>query len=472
MKNDYKIVAIGAGFGGLQATIQAAMRGAKCALIDKLEVGGECLNFGCIPTKTIVRSIDTYRLVKKASIYGINVKGGIEVDFSSVMNRQKSVVKSIVERVHNGLRAMNIDFYRGIGTIISPGRVRVKLNSLIEDRDQEVDLLTENIIIGTGSMPNRLSIPGADLPGVLTNREILQIKKPPKSMVVIGCSYVGVEFATIFAGMGTKVSMLGRKNFLKSSDQKLAKEVRDIMINKQGIGIDIGLTILEIDEGNDGLYRVVFEKDGQRKSAEGEIVLMATGRSPFTANLFNADLKIGMDGEGIATNRHLQTNIPGIYAVGDVLNNVMLAFTAATEGEVAADNCLGKKHSIDYSAIPRCVFTYPELAGVGMTEEEAKGIEGLDFGVSEYPFKTTPMAEIMDETVGFTRLIFEKGSGKILGGHILGPHASELVAEMSLAVHQELTVKDMAYFLHFHPSLSENLQRAAKTGWFMEDRRG
>jgi len=464
MTVEYNIVAIGAGFGGLQAVIQGTMRGAKCALIDKLEVGGECLNFGCIPTKSMVKCLEVYRQVKDASTFGVSIGGEAKIDFSGVMNRQKSVLSGIVERVHVGLKSLNIDFYRGTGTIISPGKVEVKLND-----GGEINLNTKNIIIGTGSAPDKLQIPGADLPGVLTNREILNIKKLPASMVVIGCSYVGVEFGTLFASMGTRVTMLSRKNFLKNSDQKLAKEVQKKLVNEKQIALDIGLQFLEIRTNEKGHYEVVYEKNDQTLSATGEVVLMATGRSPFTKDLFAPEVQIAMNGKGVKINEYLETSLPNVYAVGDVLNDVMLAFSAATEGEVAADNCLGRKRSVDYSVIPTCVFTEPELASAGLTEEEATLTEGLDFGIVEYPFKTTPMAEIMNRPEGYTRMIYEKGSKKILGAHILGHLASELIAEMALAIRQEVTVEELAYFFHFHPSLTENLQRLGKAAWFMEE---
>jgi dihydrolipoamide dehydrogenase len=470
MREKYEIVAIGAGCGGLCATYRGRELGARCALIDKMEVGGECLIFGCIPTKSLSRSMETYRCVRNSSVMGIDVGGDTTMNFSKVMDRQKTIVHNIIQDVYKKFSDLEIDYYNGVGTIISPNTIRVNLNNPQRGQRREFILEARNIVVATGSSPKRISIPGAHLPGVLSNREILSLKKLPKSLVVLGCSYVGIEFGTIFAEMGSNVTMLGRKTFLKEADQSLARAVRQRMVEKQGINVDTGLTFLAIEETDENIYRVIYEKNGQERSALGEIVLMATGRDPYMDGLLEGNINLTMDGSGIAVNEFMETSVSGIYAVGDVLNGVMLAFSAYTEGEVAAENCLGKQIPMDYSVIPRCIFSYPELAGVGLTEEAARLTEGLEFGVAEFPFKSTPMALIMNQTEGLSRLVYEKGSGKILGGHILGPHASELIAELALAVHEGLTVRDLAYFLHFHPSLSENLQRAGKMGRLMAEK--
>ena len=469
MNKKYEITVIGGGGGGLQCAIHAASRGAQCAIIDKMEVGGECLLYGCIPTKSMVRSMDVYRVVQGASAVGVDIEGNVEINFSKIMGRQKEIVNGIVDRVHKGLTMMRIDFYNGVGSIVSPNEVKIKLNNLQPEQGNEIILETENTVIATGSSPNRLSIPGADLPGVITNREIFDIKKQPKSIVIIGCGYIGVEFATIFASMGTRTTMLEKYDFLMGFDENIAGIIRQGITERQGVNVETGVNVSEIHEIESDLYKVVYEKDGQEASVQGEIVLMATGRTPYTDNLLSGDIEIAMDGSGIEVNEHLETSVPGIYAIGDVLNGAMTAFTAGTEGEIASNNCLGKKVSIDYSAIPRCIFTYPAYGCVGLTEGEAQLTKNLNFGVAEYPFKTTPMAEIMNETEGFTRLICEKGSGRILGGHVLGTHSSELIAELTLAVREGLSVKDLAYLFHFHPSLSENVQRAARVGWTMEE---
>ena len=469
MNKKYEIIVIGGGGGGLQCAIHATSRGAQCAIIDKMEVGGECLHYGCIPTKSMVRSMDVYRVVQSASTVGVEIEGNVDINFSKIMDRQKEIVNGIVDRVHKGLASMRIDFYDGVGSIVSPDKVNVKLNKPEPGQGNEITIETENIVIATGSSPNMLSIPGADLPGVITNREIFDIKKLPKSIVIIGCGYIGVEFATIFSSMGTRTTMLEKYDFLRGFDENITRIIRKGITERQGVNVDTDVDVFEIHEIKRDLYEVVYEKDGQRASAQGEIVLMATGRTPYTDNLLSGDFPIAMDGPGIKVNEHLETSVAGIYAIGDVLNGAMTAFTAGTEGEIASNNCLGKKVCIDYSAIPRCIFTYPAYSCVGVTEAEAQSTKNLDFGLAEYPFKTTPMAEIMNETEGFTRLIYEKGSGKILGGHVLGTHSSELIAELTLAVRKELTVKDLAYLFHFHPSLSENVQRAARVGWAMDE---
>jgi dihydrolipoamide dehydrogenase len=347
--------------------------------------------------------------------------------------------------------------------------VKIELANPQSELEREMVIEAQNILLATGSSPNRLSISGSNLPGVLTNREIFNLKDLPKSMVVIGCGYIGVELAAIFANMGTSVRMLEKEEFLMEFDRKIAKALRHNLEEKEGIKVELGVDVLEIQQTETSHYNVIYERDGQERAAQGEVVLMATGRTPDTAELFGGGLAIAMDGPAIAVNEYFETSVRGIYAVGDVLNGAMTAYTAGTEGEAVAENCLGRRVSIDYSALPRCVFTSPPYACVGLNEEEANSIEGLDYGIAEYPFSAIVMAKIVNKEEGFTRLIYEKGSGKILGGHILGPQASELIAELTLAVHQGLNVKELASLLQFHPSLGEGLQRAARVGWLMED---
>jgi dihydrolipoamide dehydrogenase len=469
MNKKYNIVSVGAGAGGLQCCVHAASRGAKCALIDRMGVGGECLHYGCIPTKAMAQSIDTYRLVKNAPDLGIDVGEPIKFNFSGVMARQKKVVNENVDRIYKGLLAMKVDFYNGTASLISPKKVKIELSNSQSGQEREIVIEAQNILVSTGSSPNRLPISGSNLPGVLTNREIFNLNHLPKSMVVVGCGYVGVELAAIFANMGTSVRMLEKEAFLMGVDRKIAQDLRHILENKEGIKVETGVDVLEIQQTETSHYNVIYERDGQGRSAQGEIVLMATGRTPDTADLFEGDMGIAMDGPAIAVNEYFETSVRGIYAVGDVLNGAMTAYTAGTEAEVVAENCLGRKRSVDFSALPRCIFTSPPYAWVGMNEEEANAIEGLDYGIAEYPFSSIVMAKIVNKEEGFTRLIYEKGSGKILGGHILGPQASELIAELTLAINQGLQVKELASLLQFHPSLGECLQRAARVGWLMED---
>lgn len=468
----YNIVAIGAGPGGLQCASHAASRGARCALIDKIDVGGECLRCGCIPTKSMVHSLDIYRLAKNASTMGIDIRGDISCNFSAIMAREELVVEGHINQIHKGLAALKVDYFNGTGSIINPNTVRIRLSQSQTEQKKEVFIEADNIVIGTGSSPNRLTIPGAHLPGVLTNREIFNLKSLPQSMIVVGCGYVGVEMAAIFAAMGSRVEMLEKEEFLMGFDRRISQTIQRHIEQRQGVNVEVGVDIFEIKQTDTGPLKVLYEKDGQERSTQGEIILLATGRTPNTEDLFDGDIKIAQHGSAITVNKSLETNIQGIYAVGDVLNGAMTAFTAATEGEVVADNCLGKSASVDYTCIPRCVFTHPPYACVGITEKETNSMDELEYGIAEYPFSTIVMAEISNEIEGFTRLIYEKGSGKILGGHILGPQSFELIAELTLAVHQGVSVRELASVLHFHPSLSEGLQRAARVGWLSEDKRG
>jgi len=298
---------------------------------------------------------------------------------------------------------------------------------------------------------------------VLTSNEILELTALPKSLVVVGASVVGVEFACIFQALGTQVTILGRQTFLKDAEQQLAKRLRT-MLSQRGMNIVVGLEFQEIVPTEDGLLRVYYERRGQREYAEGEVVLQSTGRWPYTEGLGLAELGVEMRGRAIAVNEYFETNVPGIYAIGDCIGGYMLAHVASYEGEVAVENILGRRRAADYRVVPNCIFTLPEIADVGLTEAEAKEA-GLDVQVSRFPFNVNGRALAMGEPEGQVRMICERDArgrgGKVLGVHIMGPHASDLIAEAALAMRLGATAEDIAHTIHAHPTVPEALMEAA-----------
>jgi len=456
---EYDVVVIGGGPGGYVAAIRAAQLGAKVAVVEKERIGGTCLNRGCIPTKTMVRSTEVYLAAKGADKYGVEVEGRVRPNFARIMARKNEVVSTLVEQVIKLMEAHRIDIYHGVGTILKPGLVRVRADSGSQD------LSSRKIIIATGSVPAIPPIPGTDLPGVLTTRQLLDLEELPKSLVIIGGSTIGLEFACIFNALGTSVSVVGRRTFLKRADQSLARRLRPSLV-RRGIKVVIGLTFKEIVPA-DGKLRVVYERKGKEEYVEGEKVLLATGRWPYTEGLGVEELGIKMERRAILVNEYMETNIPGIYAIGDVLGTYMMAHTASYQGEVAVENALGHRRAADYRAVPACIFTSPEIASVGLTEQEAKE-KGIDFQVARFPFSASGKAMALGETEGQVRIIHEKGSGKVLGVHIMGPHATDLIAEGVMAIQLGATVKDIAETIHGHPTLSEAVMEAAKAGAFGE----
>jgi dihydrolipoamide dehydrogenase len=471
---EYDIAIIGGGPGGYVAAIRAAQLGARVAIIEMERIGGCCLNRGCISTKAMVHQAEVYLQMKKSAEYGLPITGRIMVDYPRFMERVAQVTETLVSGVEELVRDHAIHEVRGIATIVRPGLIRVitqndgsyridrrglpQLGQVPESAIKEV--AARKIIIATGAKSARAPIPGNDLPGVIASRELLQLRELPESMVVIGASVVGMEFACIFNALGTKVHVLARRTFLKGADDKLAKRFRP-MIAKQGIKVTQGLEFKEIVQTDAGVLRVTYEQGGREGYAEGQIVLLATGRDPYTVHLGAGELGLQMDGKRIVVNAHLETNIPGIYAIGDVIGGWMLAHVASYEGELAAENALGGRRAADYSGVPNCIFTMPEIAAVGLTESQARE-QGIDYVVERFPFAINGRALGMGETEGQVRIICEKGSGKVLGLHVLGPRANDIAVEGAVAIRAGLTARDLAETIHAHPTLPEAIMEAAK----------
>ena len=434
----YDITIIGGGPGGYVAAIRAAQLGARV----------------CV-----------YLHSKSAAQCGVEISGDVRIDFQRIMQRKNEIADDLVSGIIRLLRSHRIDTHNGKATILRPGLVRVKLSTPEGNGETRTrDIECGKIIIATGSVPARVPIPGTDLPGVLTSRELLEIDHLPHSLIVIGGSVVGIEFASIFNALGTQVQVLGRRTFLKSAEDRLAKRFKNIL-KRQGVGANIGLAFREITRADNGLLRVVYEQRDKESYAEGEVVLLSTGRWPYTEGLALNELGMSFNGRAIAVNEYLETSVAGIYAVGDCTGGYMLAHVASYEGEVAAENALGHRRVADYTAVPNCIFTMPEIAGVGLTEKQCKA-QDIDYVVARFPFNVNGRALTMGEPDGQIRLICEKRAdskgGKVLGMHIMGPHASDLIAEGALAVRLGATAEDIANTIHAHPTLPEVVMEVAK----------
>ena len=448
MLNEKDIVVIGGGPAGYVAAIHAAHLGAKVAVVEKDKLGGTCLNRGCIPTKALVRSVEVLLEARRASDFGIDVDN-IKINFQKIMARKSSISDKLVSGVEQLMKANKISVYRGTGRILSPHLIKVN--------DEEI--ATRKLIIATGSESALLPIPGLDLPGVLTTDDILELKQLPESLVVIGGSHVGVEFGSIFSGLGTKVTIVKRRPLrLEPIDEEIGRRFAQTL-PRQGIEVKIGAAVKAIKREGAAL-RVVWDTPEGEQGVEGQMVLMATGRRPYSEGLGLLQLGIKTDGRAIVVNEHLETNIKDVYATGDVLGKSMLAHVAMYEGEVAAENALGHSRQADYRAVPSCIFTQPEIAGVGITEKEAKD-SSIPYKVSKFPFAACGRAVTMDETTGMVKMICDAENGRVLGMHIMGPHASDLIAEGVLAIQLGGTARDIAHTIHAHPTLPEAVHEAA-----------
>ena len=456
MADSYDIAIIGGGPGGYVAAIHAAQLGARVALIERDRLGGTCLNRGCIPTKAMIRDAELVRDATSGE-FCLQALGGWRVDFERLVARKRAVVDGLVEGVARLMKSHRIAVIAGTARILQPGLVRVT------QAEGTPEVAARALIVATGSVAAPLPIPGADLPGVLSSDGLLELDHLPRSLVVIGGSVVGVEFACLFQALGTRVSVVGRQTWLKEAEQQLAKRLR-ALLSRRGMEITIGVEFQAVERSAGGLLRVNYIQNGQPAFAEGELVLQATGRWPYSAGLGLEELGVAMRGRAVAVDEHLQTNVPGIYAIGDCIGGHMLAHVASYEGEVAVENILGRPRRADYSVVPNCIFTLPELADVGLTEAEAKE-SGQPYVVSRFPFNVNGRALAMGDSEGQIRMVCADDGhgrgGKVLGVHILGPHASDLIAEAALAMHLGATAQDIADTIHAHPTLPEAFREVA-----------
>ncbi|NLV91608.1 MAG: dihydrolipoyl dehydrogenase [Firmicutes bacterium] len=450
------ITIIGAGPGGYVAAIQGAKLGAKVVLIEKDKVGGTCLNRGCIPTKALVRSAEVYESLKNAKDFGC-IAQDVGVDMAAVIDRKDQIVGQLVRGIEHLLKKNQVTLLTGTAQLQDAHTVIVD-----DGGGTKTTVQSKNIIIATGSNPIRLPIPGSDLPQVMDSTEALETKELPKSLAIIGGGIIGMEFAFIYASFGVEVSVIEfLDDILSMLDTDLRRQIA-LSARRAGIKLYTGARAEAIEEAEDGGCVLSFTHKGEVKSLSVDRVLVAVGRRP---NLGGLELKrIGIElndsRRGIKVNNRMQTNIPHIYAVGDVTDRIQLAHVASQQGIVAVENIVGNDVVMDYSAVPNALFTQPEIATVGLSEAEAKA-QGIDYQVGTFPFAANGKALTYGTNRGMVKVITEKSSGKIIGAGIIGPQATELIAELTLAVKQGLTAADIAATIHAHPTVAEAVHEAS-----------
>ncbi len=455
----YDVAIIGGGPGGYVAAIRAAQLGARVALIEKERVGGMCLNWGCIPTKALAHQAELYAEIKRAGELGIDVAGAISVNYPRMAARRAKVVETLVGGVESLVKNHKIDVYPGVGSIVDPTRVHVT-PSAGHPGAAPADVRAKKLIIATGSMPIDVPIPGRDLPGMVNARSLMDVAALPRALVIIGAGVVGVEFGSIFSALGAQVTLLDMKFFLAGVEEQLAARHR-AMLARRGIKIEIGVEVRQVAQTPEGRLSVEYVRGGQPQAVVGDLVLSSIGHRPYTAGLGLENVGVKVERSAVMVNEYMETNVPGIYAVGDVTARYMLAHVASHQGIVAVHNALGGREAMDYRVVPNCVFTMPEIAGVGLTEAQAKA-QGVAYVAGRFPFNVNGRAVGMDATEGQVRMLAEPGKGgKVLGVHIMGPHASDLIAEAALAMRLGATAADIANTIHAHPTLPEAVMEAA-----------
>ncbi|PKP55863.1 dihydrolipoyl dehydrogenase, partial [Candidatus Atribacteria bacterium HGW-Atribacteria-1] len=442
--NEIDVVIIGGGPGGYVAAIKAAHLGLKAVLIEKDKLGGVCLNRGCIPTKALVSTAELLNNLQRAGEFGIQVKD-YSFDFPAIMKRKEMITRRLSSGVEQLMKTNQVRVIRGEGQIIEPGTVEVT-----DIAGQKEVIKAKNIIIATGSKVMKLPIPGIDSEGVITSDEALSLSELPSRMLIIGGGVVGIEFAGIFKALGVEVAVVEMlPRILLPIDEEISRQLTQLL-KRKGIEILTDCKVKEIKKNNRNLEVLVSTNNGEKK-LETEKVLLAAGRVPELGNIDVQGLGIELDKGAIKVDEKMRTNIPGIYAVGDVVGKIMLAHVASREGIVAVENISGKEVLMDYKVVPNCVFSMPEVASVGLTEEEARK-ENDNIKVSKFPFMANGKALGMGETEGMVKIIADSNTLELLGVHILGAHASDLIAEGTLALSMEATAFEIVNTIHAHPT--------------------
>ncbi len=446
------LVIIGGGPGGYVAAIRAAQLGVKAVIVEKDRIGGTCLNRGCIPTKAFYRNAQLVHDIKRSEEFGIKLEG-MTLDMGQMLERKQQAVDRLVGGISQLLKANGVEVLEGTGKLTADKTIEVT-----DAAGTVTSLAAKNILIASGSTPVKPPIPGIELPGVVTSDDILNLEKIPESLVIIGGGVIGIEFAGIFNALGTQVTVVEyMPQILPSLDGDISKRLA-LALKKKGITLETEVQVKEILQRENGLVVLGEGKKGELVLS-GESILVSTGRAINTEGLNLEAVGIEYDKKGIKVNESYETTVPGIYAIGDVIGGQMLAHVASEEGKAAVENMMGLKGHMNYSAVPGCVFTFPEVAAVGVSEEEVKS-RGITYSSSKFLFGANGKALTMGEEEGFVKVMADD-TGKVIGVHIMGPHASDLIHEAALAIENGLTVSQVAKTIHAHPTLSEAFAEAA-----------
>ena len=453
----YDVLIIGSGPGGYVAGIRAGQLGLKVGVIEKDPfLGGTCLHRGCIPTKSLLENAEVYQKIKKSKEFGITV-GDVHIDFGEVQKRKQGVVDKNAKGIEFLFKKNKVETITGFGRLAGKGVVEVSAEG------SDVRKLTaKNIIIATGSVPRDLPHIQSDGKQIINSDHILNLTEIPKSMLVIGAGAVGCEFASIFSRFGTKCTIVEvLPNLLPIEDEEISKEFTRIF-KKQGIDVFTDTKVASCTPGESGVSSVLTLKNGKEQTIETELVLSAVGRRPLLDDVGLDKTKITLDKGYIQVDQYMRTVEPNVYAIGDVVPTPLLAHCASAEGILAVEQIAGlKPRPINYDHVPNATYTDPEVASVGLTEKKAKE-RGYDVKIGKFAFTANAKAKIIGEAGGLVKYVSDSKYDELLGVHIVGPKATELIAESGVALSLEATSESIAKTIHAHPTLSEAVMEAAE----------
>lgn len=447
----YDIIVIGSGPGGYVAAIRASQLGKKVALVERAELGGVCLNWGCIPTKALLKSAQVYTYCKNAAHYGVEISGEVKPDFEKIVARSRTVAETMSKGVAFLMKKNNIDIIPGFGKIAGKGKVDV----------DGVVYETQNIILSTGARPRQMAFMPIDGEHVISSKEALTLPKLPESMIVVGSGAIGSEFASLYASLGVKTTIIEyMPQIMPLEDEEVAKTM-ERSFRKLRATVLTSTTVKSVTVGEDGLCHVEIEGKKGAEELTAEVVLSAVGIKSNIENIGLEENGISVERDKIVVDEHYQTSMEGVFAIGDIVAGPALAHVASAEALHCVEHICGlNPEKVDYSTIPSCIFTSPEVASVGMTEKQAAEA-GIDYKVGRFPFTASGKATAAGDRDGFAKLIFDNEE-KLIGAHLVGANVTEMLGEPTLAKRLGITAHTIARTIHSHPTMHEGLMEAAE----------
>lgn len=452
MSEKYDLIVIGAGPGGYVAAIRGAQKGLRVAVIEADRVGGTCLNRGCIPTKAMIHASSLYREMNEGGRFGVYADG-VSYDYAKICEYKQETVDGLVGGVQQLLKGNKITVIEGKGTLLAPE------NGVHAVSVGDGTYCADNIILAAGSKPASLPVEGSDLPNVVNSDGLFALDHAPESLVIIGGGVIGVEFATVFANLGSKVTILeALPKILDNFDKEISQNLK-MILKKRGVDIHTSAMVKSFTETEDGMVQATYEEKGKEASAAGEYILVAAGRRPVTEGLFAEGAAPEMNGRYVKVDENYMTSVPGVYAIGDLIGGIQLAHAASAHGIRAIESICGLPASQNVSVVPAGVYTDPEIAIVGMTEAQAKE-QGIDVICGKFIMSANGKSLITKEERGFIKVVAEAGSEKILGAQMMCARATDMIGEFTTAIVNDLTVEDMLRSIMSHPTYSEGIGEA------------
>jgi dihydrolipoamide dehydrogenase len=457
---DFDLIVIGSGPGGYVAAIRASQLGLKVGVVEKAELGGVCLNWGCIPTKSLLKSASVFEYLNHAAEYGINIKGEAEADFPAMVKRSRDVAGGMSKGIQFLLKKNKIEVVVGTGKLVRKGVVEV-----LKEDGSKAEVTAKHILLATGARSRQLPSLPQDGERVIGYRQALTLPKQPKSMVIVGSGAIGSEFAYFYSTIGTKVTLVEYlDNIVPLEDEEVSKTLAK-SFKKSGIEVLTSTEVTEVDKSGKLLKVTLKDRKGATQQIEAEIVLSAVGIAPNIEGIGLEELGIAVENGKVKVDSYYRTNVEGVYAIGDIVAGQALAHVASAEGIICVEKIAGHHpEPLNYGNIPGCTYTVPEVASVGMTEKAAKE-KGLDIKVGKFPFTASGKASAAGNKDGFVKLIFDAKYGELLGAHLIGLNVTEMIAELVVARKLETTGQELIKAVHPHPTMSEAIMEAAAAAY-------